>query len=573
MVTFFYLLHISIFKGLRHVTTCICNMYCGSGNFLIIAYKELRLFEMKVIDALNEIQPQMYFSGITLDQFYGIEIDDFAAEIAVLSLWIAEHQMSNLFKEKFGNAPAPLPLGKAGNILCANSLRVDWREFMPKEDSRGNPYEVYLFGNPPFLGHAARSNEQLDDMDFVLSAFKSNRKVDYIATFFWKGAQYIQDGGAMAFVSTNSICQGAQASILWQPIFDLGVHINFAYQSFPWANNAKNKAGVHVVIIGLSSKINTKTIYKNVEGLMQKSVVRNISPYLIEGSDLSVSASSAPLCKVSPMLFGSMPNDAGFLLMSHDEKELLISQEPEAEKWINQFMGASEFIKGGLRYCLWLLNATQEDINQIPLVKSRVDSVRAMRLASKAITTREGLSKTPHLFAQIAQPQTGNYIIVPRYAAHTRDYMPIGFLDSEIIASDAVNIIPNASFYEFGILTSLMHNTWTAAVCGRLGSTYRYSNTIVYNTFPWPETTKPQRDHIEALAKEVLLVREDYVGKSLAELYDPNKMPDSLRAAHKALDLAVDRLYRDAPFRDNTERLEHLFSRYEKLIAKEEGKA
>ena len=542
------------------------DVACGSGNFLIIAYKELRLFEMRVIDALNELQPQMYFSGITLDQFFGIEIDDFAAEIAVLSLWIAEHQMSNLFKEKFGNAPAPLPLGKAGNILCANSLRVDWREVMPKEDGRGNAYEVYLFGNPPFLGDGSRSEEQLKDMDGVLSSFKQRRKVDYIATFFWRGAQYIHDGGALAFVSTSSICQGSQVSILWQPIFDLGVDISFAYQSFPWANNAKQQAGVHVVIVGLKTNPVPKIIYKNVDGLMQSIPAKNISPYLLDASNLVVTPRSQPLSDVSKMVRGSQPTDGGHLLMTYDKKEQLIAQEPAAEKWIRQYMGASEFIKGDLRYCLWLVGATKEDIDSMPLVKARVDGVREVRLASKDKGSHK-LALTPHLFREQHNPN--NYIIVPRHTAHTRDYMPIGFLGSEIIASDAVNIIPDASFYEFGILTSMMHNTWTAAVCGRLGSTYRYSTTVVYNTFPWADTTQPQRDRIEVLAKEVLLTREDYVGKSLAELYDPDKMPDTLRAAHKALDLAVEKLYRDAPFRDNTERLEHLFARYEKLIAKE----
>ena len=542
------------------------DVACGSGNFLIIAYKELRLFEMRVIDALNELQPQMYFSGITLDQFFGIEIDDFAAEIAVLSLWIAEHQMSNLFKEKFGNAPAPLPLGKAGNILCANSLRVDWRKVMPKEDSRDNPYEVYLFGNPPFLGDGSRSEEQLKDMDSVLSSFKQKRKVDYIATFFWKGAQYVQDGGALAFVSTNSICQGSQVSILWQPIFDLGVDISFAYQSFPWANNAKQQAGVHVVIVGLKTNPAPKTIYKNVDGSMQSIPTKNISPYLLDASNLVIMPRSKPLSNVSTMISGNKPTEGGHLLMTYDEKEQLITQEPVAEKWIRQYMGASEFIKGDLRYCLWLVDATEQDIDSMPLVKARVDKVREVRLASKDKGSHK-LSQTPHLFREQHNPDS--YILIPITTSSRRDYVPIDFLDSSVVASNLVNIIPNATFYEFGVLTSMMHNTWMSVVGSRLGTGYRYSNTIVYNTFPWAETTQPQRDRIEALAKEVLLTREDYVGKSLAELYDPDLMPDTLRTAHKALDLAVDKLYRDTPFRDNTERLEHLFARYEKLIAKE----
>lgn len=545
----------------------------GSANFLIVAYKELRRFEMTVMDALNDLhdQNQMYFSSITLDQFYGIEIDDFAAEIAVLSLWISEHQMNNAFKEKFGHAPASLPLGKAGNILCANSLHVDWREFCPKEDVNGKPYEVYLCGNPPFLGHAARSAEQLEDMDFVLSTFKSNRKVDYIATFFWKGAQYIKDGGSLAFVSTNSVCQGGQVSILWQPIFDLGVDIGFAYQSFPWANNAKGTAAVHVVIIGLNTNPTQKTIYKEVDGIIQKSVVKNISPYLTSGSNTVVSTQRKSLSPVSPMSAGNMPIDGGNLLMTYEEKNLLVSQEPAAEKWIKEVMGASEFLKGDVRYCLWLVGATKEDIDSMPLVKTRVEKVKLMRLSSKDKASHK-LSATPHLFREQLNPE--EYIIVPITTSSRREYVPMAIMDSNVIPTNLVNIIPNASFYEFGIISSIIHHVWMASVGGRfgVGDGYRYSPTLVYNTFPWAETTKPQRDRIEALAKEVLLTREDYVGRSLAELYDPDKMPDTLRAAHKALDLAVDKLYRDTPFRDNTERLEHLFARYEKLIAKEEAK-
>ena len=546
----------------------IMDVACGSANFLIIAYKELREIEMQAIDALNELDPQMYFSGITLDQFYGIEIDDFASEIAVLSLWIAEHQMSNKFKGKFGHAPDPLPLGRAGNILCANSLRVDWREVCPKEDSRGVPYEVYLCGNPPFLGDGSRSPEQLKDMDTVLSSFKNKRKVDYIATFFWKGAQYIKDGGALAFVSTNSICQGVQVANLWPSVFDLDVEIAFAYQSFPWANNAKNQAGVHVVIVGLSSNARTKTIYKDVDGAIQKTIVKNISPYLTNGSNLAVCASSVSLSDKSKMTRGSQPNDGGHLILSSDEKVVLLSEFPQARKWVKQFMGAAEFIKGDLRYCLWLVDATQDDIDSIPFIKQRVEKVRLTRLQSKKVATQH-LSLTPHLFDEIKQPLSGNYIVVPITTSDRREYIPIGFLNHSVIVSNLVNFIPNGSFYEFGVLTSILHNAWMAAVCGRLGSGYRYTNTVVYNTFPWPETTKPQRDHIEVLAQNVLLAREEYPNRSRAELYDPNEMPDSLRAAHKTLDLAVDRLYREAPFRDNTERLEHLFMRYEKLVANE----
>lgn len=544
----------------------IMDVACGSANFLIIAYKELRELEMQAIDALNELDPQMYFSGISLDQFFGIEIDDFASEIAILSLWIAEHQMSNKFKDKFGHAPDPLPLGRAGNILCANSLRVDWREVCPKEDSRGNPYEVYLCGNPPFLGDGSRSEEQLKDMDNVLSSFKQKRKVDYIATFFWKGAQYIKDGGALAFVSTNSVCQGAQPSIIWPPIFDLGVDVNFAYQSFPWSNNARQQAGVHVIIVGLSPNSKAKYIYKELDDLVQKTPVKNISPYLLDASNLVVSPRSKPFSAVSLMSSGNRPTDGGHLLLTPDEKERLVCQEPSSQRWIKQVVGASEFIKGDVRYCLWLVDATEADINAMPLIRNLVESVRIARLSSKDKSSHK-LADTPHLFREQMNPKS--YIAVPRVTSDRRDYVPIAFLGFDCIATDRINIIPHGTFYEFGVLISVMHNVWLAAVCGRLGMGYNYSNTIVYNTFPWPDTTQPQRDYIETLAQNVLLAREEYSSRSLAELYDPDKMPDSLRAAHKTLDLAVDRLYREAPFRDKSERLEHLFMRYEKLVAAE----
>ena len=543
------------------------DVTAGSGNFLIIAYKELRLFEMKVINALNDLQPQMYFSGISLDQFFGIEIDDFASEIAVLSLWIAEHQMNTLFKEKLGNAPPPLPLGKAGNITCANSLRVDWRKICPKVDSRGNPYEVYILGNPPFLGDGSRSPEQNKDMDVVLGSFNRYRQLDFIAAFFWKGAQYIKDGGAMAFVSTKSICQGIQVDILWQPIFDLGVEIDFAYQSFRWSNNAKKQAAVHVVIVGLNASPQQKAIYKTVGTDIQKVVVNNISPYLTKGSSTAVKPRAKPLFDVSPMQVGCAPKDGGHLLLSYEEKTDLIAEYPSASKWVKQYMGATEFLKGGLRYCLWLVDATDNDLAAMPpMIKDRLDKVRAMRLASPSSNTRRN-ADTPHLFIQSNPLQTsGNCIVIPRVTSERRDYVPIGFIEHSIVVSDRVYTMVGASFYEFGVLMSMMHNVWLAAVCCRMKSDYSYSSTVAYNTFFWATTTAAQREQVGFLAKEILMIREAVAGKSLADLYDPDKMPESLLTAHKALDIAVDKLYRAKAFRDNTERLDYLFGCYEKII-------
>lgn len=556
---------------LRLENVRILDPACGSGNFLIIAYKELRRFEMQVIDALNEVAAQevMYYSGISISNFYGIEIDDFASEIAILSLWLAEHQMNKLFEEKFGYADAALPLKESGNIVCANSLRVDWEMVCPKVDNRGKEYEVYICGNPPFLGHGSRSTEQLSDMDFVLQGFKQIRKVDYIACFFWKGAKYITPNASLAFVSTNSICQGAQVAVLWPMVFNLGVTIFFGRQSFAWSNNAKRAAGVHVVIIGLTSKKRVKLIYEQKkDGLTNEISVNNISPYLIKGSDLAVESSSYSLCLKNKMVVGSMPRDGGYLSFNEKEKDMLLVKELSASKYIRKYVGASEFLNSENRYCLWLSEFNISKISDNPEIELIVNKVKEFRNNSKAHSTQL-FSETPHLFAQIAQPKTGSYILVPYTTSERRDYVPIGFMDSSVIASNLVNIIPNGTLYDFGVLTSIFHNDWMRLVGSRMKSDYRYSATLVYNTFPWPDATKAQETQIELLAEEILMVRQDYPDMTLAQLYDPDKMPQPLLAAHKALDKAVELLYRKEPFRNASERLEHLLGRYEKLIEKE----
>lgn len=545
---------------------------CGSGNFLIIAYKELRKLEMEVIDALNAtgVQTVMYYSGIRLSQFYGIEIDDFAHEVAILSLWLAEHQMNTAFKAKFGYTEPALPLRDAGNIVAGNSLQLDWNKVCPQENERGVLYEVYVCGNPPFLGATYRTDSQNEDMDYVFKGFKKHRFLDYVACFFWKGAKYINNHGSLALVATNSICQGEQVAMLWPYIFDLDIEISFAHSSFPWSNNAKSKAAVHVVIVGLSASAERKAIYRVIDERLQKIEVKNISPYLLEGSSLAISSRSQSICSSLPMVRGNQPTDGGNLLLKRDEKDNLIEKEPEAEKWIKRLMGGDEFLNGKERYCLWLVDATKADIEAMPLVKERVDKVREMRLASKDKGTQK-LAERSHQFRDLNNPKSS--ILIPRITSARRPYIPIGFLDASVITTDLNQTIPNGTLYEFGLLTSEMHNDWMRAVAGRLGVGYRYSGTIVYNTFPWPNVSDSQRLSIEALAEEVLLIREDYPDKTLADLYDPDKMPSPLLNAHKTLDRAVEQLYRKAPFRDSAERLEHLFARYEKLIAEEAAQA
>ncbi|ABA57952.1 conserved hypothetical protein [Nitrosococcus oceani ATCC 19707] len=551
---------------------------CGSGNFLIIAYKELRKLEMEVIDALNAIsdQAEMYYSGIRLSQFYGIEIDDFAHEVATLSLWLAEHQMNMAFKAKFGYAEAALPLRDSGDIVCGNALRLDWEEVCPPADGSGNPREIYICGNPPFLGTTERSKEQSADMKHVFSSFKSIGYLDIVAAWFWKGANFIKGRRAKcALVSTNSISQGDQTSLLWPPIFELGVSIDFCYQTFTWSNNAKNKAAVHVVIIGLKNNEDTSTVPRIFETSREKTTVLkvdNISPYLVPGPNLAVYPRTKPIGPVSKMIFGNKPTDGGHLYVTLEERDEFIEKYPHYAHWIRKVLGSKEFINGGERWCFWLAHIPLEDVMNVPEMVSRVEKIRDLRIKAGHPAALKGAER-PHTFLQLAQPLKGNYLLVPRVSSERRSYVPMGFYGVDTISSDANQMVPNATPYEFGILTSEMHNDWMRTVAGRLKSDYRYSATLVYNTFPWPEVTDEQRKHIEELAEEILLIREDYPDKSLADLYDPDKMPAPLREAHKSLDRAVEKLYRDKPFRDAPERLEHLFARYEKLIAEEKAKA
>ena len=581
--------------------TKIFDPACGSGAFLIIAYKELRQLEMAVFKALDHIrhseplvrelqdemfekpgqlqlssppeQREIFLSGIRLSQFYGIEIDDFAHEIALLALWLAEHQMHTAFEAEFGHTEPMLPLKSSGNIVLGNALRLDWMQVCPPGDGR----DVYVCGNPPFLGHGNRNDQQLADMEAVLGPrIRQYRSLDFVACWFWKGTQYLAGTRArMALVSTSSIAQGKQAGLLWPEVLDSGVRFDFAYHSFPWSNQAKGNAGVHVVIIGLASQTETRRprlFTRGSDGWLRRQVDR-ISPYLTEGPEIVVRERSGPFRHAPPMLFGNMPNDGGHLLLTPTEKDDLLQREPGAEKWVRQLMGADEFIKGKERWCLWLVGATEADIDAMPTVRDRIERVRSARLVSTRDGTRE-LAERPHLFGEIRQKQGDYYLIVPAHTGERREYVPIGMHDDKIIATNAVLTVPHATPYEFGLLSSAMHMDWLRLVGGRLESRYRYSATLVYNTFPWPEVTPKQRENIERLAEEVLLTREESFERTLAEMYDPDHMPERLRQAHRDLDEAVERLYRDRPFRDMAERQEYLLARYAELVQEEQqGKA
>ena len=556
---------------------------CGSGNFLIIAYKELRMLEIKVwqakLDMMKGNSQNLswdfgFDSVVSLDNFFGIEIDDFAVQIARLSLWLAEHQMNVKFREAFGQSRATLPLKDSGHIVHGNSLRLDWQTVCPNDGEQ----EIYVVGNPPFGGSGNRTDEQTADMEKVFVGFKKFKFLDFVTAWFWKGANYLKDShdkgsqAKMALVSTNSIAQGEQVAMLFPYIFELGVEIGFAYQSFPWKNNAKHNAGVHVVIIGLEMmNEGQKTIYSQVDGIWHSEKVKNISPYLIAGSNLAVKSRESPFDKnVNKMIRGNQPTDGGYLLLSPSEKQDLIKNEPKSEKWIKKVIGAEEFINGKQRFCLWLDGISEDEINEMPLIKERVEQVRVLRIKSKDKGSQK-LADTPHLFRETINPN--RYIIVPIVSSEKRKYIPMDILDSNSVPTNLVQLVENGTMYEFGILNSTMHNDWMRIISSRLENRYRYTITIVYNTFPFPTVTDEQKKHIEQLAEEILLTREDFAGDTLAKLYDPDTMPESLKIAHQNLDDAVDKLYNPKGFADTASRLAHLLERYESLINTEKKQA
>ena len=543
----------------------------GSGNFLIIAYKELRKLEIDVLKAQRDLIGSKdnllglgFDSVVSLDNLYGIEYDDFASQIARLSLWLAEHQMNVLFEQEFGASQPMLPLKDSGHIVYGNSLRIDWNEVCPNNGSD----EIYIIGNPPFSGSGSRTNEQTEDMEVVFKEFKKFKFLDYVTSWFWKGSQYIANSNAkLALVSTNSIAQGEQVAMLFPYIFDLGIHISFAYQTFPWRNNAKHNAAVHVVIIGLSSKPSSKkTIFKLIDKTWHSEVVNNISPYLVSGSDIAVKSRSQHFQKVPQMIYGNKPNDGGNLILEQDEKDLILHNNPSAQKFIKNLLGSQEFIQGKKRWCLWLEDSDIKDWERIPEIAERVEKTKDCRLLSKDKSSNK-LAERPHQFRDLNNPKS--FILAPIVSSERRTYVPFGIFNDEYIATNLVAILPNGTLYDFGLISSTIHLDWMRLVGSRLKSDYRYSVSIVFNNFPFPNATDEQKKNIENLAEEILLARASNAGMTLAELYDPDKMPDDLKQAHSKLDDAVDKLYRPQGFANTEERLAHLLARYEQLIEAE----
>ena len=529
---------------------------CGSGNFLIIAFKELKRLEMEIFKELGSFN----FSQITPSQFYGIEIDDFAHEIAKLSLWLTEHQMNIEFFNEFQLVNPTLPLKKAGNIFCGNATRVDWDAVCLKEQDD----EIYVLGNPPYLGSRNQKKIHKADMEFVFK--KDYKSLDYITAWFYKGSQYIRGFNAKcAFVSTNSISQGEQVALTWPRVLKDDLEICFSHQSFKWQNNARANAAVMVVIIGLSNiNKSDKAIYKGTI----KSNVSSINPYLISGKTIYVYSKTKPLSKLPEINFGNMPADGGKLLFTTQEKNDFISTDPKSKKWFKQLLSADEFLNGKERWCLWLEGISQKELFEMPMVSQRVNELKEIRLNS----SRPQLAEIPHLFAQITQPPNKHFILIPGVSSENREYIPMGFFDGSYKANNSCFSLVTESPYIFGILNSRMHMVWMRAVAGRLESRYRYSKNVVYNTFPFSNINDKQKEELNHHAFNILGEREKHPEKTLAQLYDPDKMPGGLREVHHQNDLEIERCYRSKPFESDEERLEYLFKLYEKMIAEEEAK-
>ncbi len=541
---------------------------CGCGNFLVIAYRELRLLELAVLRLLNPDGQQIIdvqkFVLLDIDQFYGIEIEEFPAQIAQVALWLMDHQMNLKVSEEFGRYFARIPLKTSATIVCENALRLDWNDIVPADRLS------YIMGNPPFIGHHLQDKEQKKELRDVLNGIKAAGVMDYVSAWYVKGLEYIQKTHIkIAYVSTNSIAQGEQVGILWRHLFDrYQVKIHFAHRTFKWSNEAKGVAAVYCVIIGFAAfDVNDKSIYhyEDIKGEPFKIKAKNINPYLLDATDILLKNRSKPICNVPAMKYGSKPTDGGNFLLTDEEKEAFLIKEPKAEKYVHPFISAREFLHNKKRWCLWLVDAEPAELRQMPEIIKRVEAVKQFRAKSIAKSTREYPFHT--LFRQVTQP-ISDYILVPSTTSENRRYIPIGFLSKNIILSNASFAIPNAGLYHFGILESEMHMAWVRYVCGRLKSDFRYSKDIVYNNYPWPENpSDKQKQAVEAAARAVLDAREAFPDACLADLYDPLTMPQVLLKAHQQLDKAVDAAYGKKSFATEADRVAFLFDLYGKYIS------
>jgi len=543
---------------------------CGCGNFLVITYRELRLLELDVLKTLHPKLDALLNIGnlvrVNVDQMYGIEIDEWPARIAEVALWLLDHQMNQLASQVFGNHYARLPLQAAPTIIVANALRADWNSVLPRSEC------AFILGNPPFVGKKEQNVDQKFDMKLVWDNLKGKGTLDYVTCWYRKAAEYTAETTvSIAFVSTNSITQGEQVGVLWGHMFrKFNVTIQFAHRTFPWTSEARGRAHVHVVIIGFGKPRELKKrIYDYTTDSQNATVTiaHNISPYLIEGSNIAVNNRNQPLCKCMEMTKGSEVTDNGHLLLDDQERKNAINQFPELKPYILPFSGGREFINNLKRWCLWLVDAPPQLLRINRFLQARLEEVRLFRLSSPKGRT-VALAKTPAVFGENRQPSI-RYLLIPKVSSEKRYYIPMGFLPPTTIVSGSALVIPGATRFEFGILSSTMHMAWMRQVCGRMKSDYQYSAEIVYNNFPWPAPTAAQRTRIEQKAQAVLDARQSFLnaGSTLADLYDPLTMPSALAKAHADLDLAVDRAYRPQPFPSDRHRFEFLFALYEQLTA------
>jgi hypothetical protein len=542
---------------------------CGCGNFLIISYRELRELELLILRELNK-SGQGFLDvreiiRVDVDQFAGIEYDEFPARVAEVAMWLCDHQMNLKVSDEFGQYFVRLPLRKAAKIVHGNALRVNWEDVVPKEQLN------YILGNPPFVGKQLQNVEQKADMEITFAKVDGAGVLDYVTAWYIKAAQYIQDTNIKcAFVSTNSIAQGEQVGILWSEMFNrYRVKIHFAHRTFSWSNEARGNAAVHVVIIGFGAKdTDNKSIYDYLDIKREPQVkkAKNINPYLTEGSDLVLVKRRNSISNARPISFGSMPNDGGYLILTDEEKETLLTQEPDAEKWIKPLLSTKEYLHGKNRWCIWLVGIDPQELKRLKLVNSRVEQVKRVRGESDRIPTQK-LAAFPSLFGEIRHPNS-DFVLVPRHSSENRKYIPMGFFSADYIASDSCLFVAKASLYDFGQLMSEMHMAWVRSVCGRIKSDFRYSNEVVYNNYPFPlNTSDAQKKKVEDAAQTVLDVRAKYPESSPSDLYDPVAMPPDLVRAHQALDKAVDLCYRPQPFGNELARVEFLFGLYEQYTA------
>ena len=540
---------------------------CGCGNFLVVAYREMRLLELDVLRSANK-GGQLSFDihkmiQVDVDQFYGIEIEEFPAQIAQVALWLIDHQMNLLVSKEFGKYFSRIPLTSSPHIVCGNALDLEWSSVVPALNLN------YIIGNPPFLGKKEQSPQQKTEVKTIFSGLNGCTKLDYVACWFKKSVDQLLENSdiKIALVSTNSITQGEQVGILWRHLYDQGVHINFAHRTFRWSNEARGVAAVHCVIIGMASEAAKNKIlfdYVDINGEPVARKVKKINSYLVEAENHLLKTRRSHISKEIKLSFGNMPNDGGYLLMSEDEKNELIGVEPGASQFIKLYQGSEEFINRIPRWCIWLKDVPPNQFRGMRHVMERVEGVRKQRQKSTRQETND-LSKTPFLFGEIRQPQS-QYIAIPKTSSETREYVPIGYLSPEVIASTELFTIDEGDNYTFGILTSLMHMSWVRAVCGRLKSDYRYSAGIVYNNFPWPSNVSDARKRdIASKVDRLLEARAQFPESSLADLYDPLAMPADVLNAHHAIDKSVDAAYGKRSFKAEVDRVVYLFEAYGRL--------